>query len=154
STTDASTAADAPVADDAPVAAPADTNVPPLAEPEPAPAPEPEAPAAHDGAREERDDDGRTDGIDAEDERQSFGEGNRRGRRRRRGRGGEDQPGGDARITESQGEPIPVEGLLDLRPEGYGFLRGGGYLPAQKDVYVSASQVRRFALRKGDFVTG
>ena len=30
----------------------------------------------------------------------------------------------------------------------------GGYLPAQKDVYVSASQVRRFALRKGDFVTG
>ena len=44
--------------------------------------------------------------------------------------------------------------MLDLRPEGYGFLRGGGYLPAQKDVYVSASQVRRFALRKGDFVTG
>ena len=46
------------------------------------------------------------------------------------------------------------QGLLDLRPEGYGFLRGDGYLPAQKDVYVSASQVRRFALRKGDFVTG
>ncbi len=80
--------------------------------------------------------------------------GNRRGRRRRRGRGGQDQPGGDARPTEYQGDPIPVEGLLDLRPEGYGFLRGGGYLPAQKDVYVSASQVRRFALRKGDFVTG
>src|SRR5207249_9371915 len=56
--------------------------------------------------------------------------------------------------AEYQGDPIPVEGLLDLRPEGYGFLRGGGYLPAQKDVYVSASQVRRFALRKGDFVTG
>src|SRR5205807_6178367 len=97
--------------------------------------------------------DARGDAVDLEDERQSFGEGNRRGRRRRRGRGGQDQPG-DARPSEYQGDPIPVEGLLDLRPEGYGFLRGGGYLPAQKDVYVSASQVRRFALRKGDFVTG
>ncbi|HEX4531647.1 MAG TPA: Rho termination factor N-terminal domain-containing protein, partial [Acidimicrobiia bacterium] len=156
STTEASTR-EAPTADDAPVAAasaPA-PYVAPAAEPEPAapPAAPPEAPAAHDGARDERDDDGRADGIDAEDERQSFGEGNRRGRRRRRGRGGQDQPG-DARATEYQGDPIPVEGLLDLRPEGYGFLRGGGYLPAQKDVYVSASQVRRFALRKGDFVTG
>jgi transcription termination factor Rho len=124
------------------------------------------APAARDGARDggdsardtDADADGdelepRGDAVDAEDERQSFGEGNRRGRRRRRGRGGQDQPG-DARPAEYQGDPIPVEGLLDLRPEGYGFLRGGGYLPAQKDVYVSASQVRRFALRKGDFVTG
>jgi transcription termination factor Rho len=47
-----------------------------------------------------------------------------------------------------------VQGLLDLRDEGYGFLRAGGYLPGPKDVYVSASQVRRFALRKGDYVTG
>ena len=81
-------------------------------------------------------------------------EGNRRGRRRRRGRGGQEQQGGAPRPAEYQGDPIPVDGLLDLRPEGYGFLRGGGYLPAQKDVYVSASQVRRFALRKGDFVKG
>ena len=56
--------------------------------------------------------------------------------------------------VEYQGEPIAVQGLLDLRDEGYGFLRSGGYLPAQKDVYISASQVRRFALRKGDFVQG
>jgi len=81
-------------------------------------------------------------------------EGNRRGRRRRRGRGGQEQQGGEARPAEYQGDPIPVDGLLDLRPEGYGFLRGAGYLPAQRDVYVSASQVRRFALRKGDFVKG
>jgi len=47
-----------------------------------------------------------------------------------------------------------VEGLLDLRDEGYGFMRTGGYLPGRADVYVSASQVRRFALRKGDFVKG
>jgi transcription termination factor Rho len=146
STDDAAAAEAAPATDAAPA---------PAAAPAPeAPAGAPEAPAAHDGARDERDDDGHTDGVDSEDERQSFGEGNRRGRRRRRGRGGQDPQGGDTRAIEYQGDPIPVEGLLDLRPEGYGFLRGGGYLPAQKDVYVSASQVRRFALRKGDFVTG
>src|SRR4029079_6406103 len=109
---------------------------------------------ATDANDDDSDDDARDDGIDPEDERQSFGEGNRRGRRRRRGRGGQDQPGGEGRPGEYQGEPIPVRGLLDLRPEGYGFLRGAGYLPAQKAVYVSASQVRRFALRKGDFVKG
>ena len=70
------------------------------------------------------------------------------------GRGGQETGGSDARPVEYQGEPIAVEGLLDLRDEGYGFLRAGGYLPAQKDVYVSASQVRRFALRSGDFVKG
>jgi transcription termination factor Rho len=49
---------------------------------------------------------------------------------------------------------VAVEGLLELRDEGYGFLRTSGYLAGYRDVYVSASQVRRFALRKGDRVTG
>jgi transcription termination factor Rho len=53
-----------------------------------------------------------------------------------------------------QGEPVPVAGLLDLRDEGFGFLRTTGYLASPKDVYVSISQVRRFALRKGDYVEG
>jgi transcription termination factor Rho len=92
--------------------------------------------------------------VDPEDERQSFGDGNRRSRRRRRGRGGQEQGGGEPRQSEYQGEPVDVQGLLDLRDEGYGFLRAGGYLPGPKDVYVSASQVRRFALRKGDYVRG
>jgi transcription termination factor Rho len=87
--------------------------------------------------------------IEPEDERQSYGEGNRR-RRRRRGR--DRQPDGEQR--EFQGEPVATEGLLDLRDEGYGFLRATSYLPGPKDVYVSASQVRRFALRKGDFLKG
>jgi transcription termination factor Rho len=87
--------------------------------------------------------------IEPEDERQSYGEGNRR-RRRRRGR--DRQQDGEPR--EFQGEPVATEGLLDLRDEGYGFLRSTGYLPGPKDVYVSASQVRRFALRKGDYVKG
>ena len=95
--------------------------------------------------------------VDVEDDRQSYGEGNRR-RRRRRGRdrqqGGQQEGGGEPREREFQGEPIEVHGLLDLRDEGYGFLRATGYLPGNKDVYVSASQVRRFALRKGDYVQG
>ena len=45
-------------------------------------------------------------------------------------------------------------GILDILPEGYGFLRTSGYLPGPEDIYVSLSQVRRFALRKGDTVTG
>jgi transcription termination factor Rho len=47
-----------------------------------------------------------------------------------------------------------VTGLLDILPDGYGFLRTSGYLPGPEDVYVSLSQVRRFALRKGDTVAG
>jgi transcription termination factor Rho len=87
--------------------------------------------------------------IEPEDERQSYGEGNRR-RGRRRGR---DHPQ-DGEQRDFQGEPVATEGLLDLRDEGYGFLRATSYLPGPKDVYVSASQVRRFALRKGDFLKG
>ena len=73
--------------------------------------------------------------------------GNRR--RRRRGRG--ERPGADEPF---EGEPIPVAGILDLRNEGYGFLRLKGYLAGKDDVYVSVKQVRQLALRKGDFVKG
>jgi transcription termination factor Rho len=45
-------------------------------------------------------------------------------------------------------------GLLDILPEGYGFLRTSGFLPGPQDIYVSLSQVRRFMLRKGDTVAG
>jgi transcription termination factor Rho len=46
------------------------------------------------------------------------------------------------------------EGILDILPESYGFLRVTGYLPGEKDVYVSASQIRKFGLRKGDVISG
>jgi transcription termination factor Rho len=49
---------------------------------------------------------------------------------------------------------IACEGILDLLPEGYGFLRTSGYLPGESDVYVGMSAVRRNGLRKGDLVTG
>jgi transcription termination factor Rho len=86
--------------------------------------------------------------------------GNRRSNRRRRGRdrqggGGEgDLQGAGGQEQQYQGELIPVKGLLDLRDEGYGFLRCEGYLPSTRDVYVSISQARRFALRKGDSIEG
>ncbi len=47
-----------------------------------------------------------------------------------------------------------MEGLLDLRDDGYGFLRLHGYLPSSDDVYVSVKQVRQLGLRKGDRVKG
>ena len=87
--------------------------------------------------------------------------GNRRNRRRRnrdRGPGGgqaeRDLQGQGTDQQQYSGEPIPVEGFLDLRDEGYGFLRTQGYLSSAKDIYVSISQVRRFNLRKGDWVEG
>jgi transcription termination factor Rho len=49
---------------------------------------------------------------------------------------------------------IECAGLLDLLPEGYGFLRTSGYLPGENDVYVGMSMIRRNALRKGDWITG
>ena len=87
------------------------------------------------------------------------------GRRRRRRRGGAGGGGGGGQhfMRDESWEDLEAEddpnaevrtGILDLLPEGYGFLRTTSYLPGDKDVYVSASQVRRFRLRKGDEVTG
>lgn len=47
-----------------------------------------------------------------------------------------------------------VEGILEVLPDGYGFLRGENYLSTSKDVYISPVQIRRFRLDKGDKVKG
>lgn len=47
-----------------------------------------------------------------------------------------------------------VEGILEILPDGYGFLRGENYLSSPKDVYISPVQIRRFKLDKGDKVRG
>ncbi len=47
-----------------------------------------------------------------------------------------------------------ASGILDILPEGYGFLRRGGYVIGNDDIYVSQSQIRRFELRRGDMVEG
>jgi transcription termination factor Rho len=49
---------------------------------------------------------------------------------------------------------IEISGILDVLPEGYGFVRTGGYLPGDHDVYVSMSVVRRNELRRGDMIRG
>lgn len=93
------------------------------------------------------------------------GQSNRRRRRRNRDRNRGDGPQGADRVETSapqgqggqesfQGEPVAVAGFLDLRDEGYGFLRVSGYLPSRDDVYVSVKQSRQYGLRKGDHVTG
>jgi transcription termination factor Rho len=96
--------------------------------------PEISAPEPRDGGR-----------PDYDDQRQG---GNRNRNRRRRGGGGRDEEFIPEEDLETR------EGLLDILPEGYGFLRVTGYLAGDKDVYVSANQVRKFRLRKGDIVSG
>ncbi|MDA8080433.1 MAG: transcription termination factor Rho [Actinomycetota bacterium] len=83
-----------------------------------------------------------------------MGEGASRRSRRRRGR-----DRGDREREVSTEPPAPVEltdveGILDLREEGFGFLRSSTYLPSLKDVYVAISVVRKYGLRKGDQVRG
>jgi len=47
-----------------------------------------------------------------------------------------------------------TDGILEVHPDGYGFLRGESCLPERTDIYVSPSQIKRFALRDGDLITG
>jgi transcription termination factor Rho len=51
-------------------------------------------------------------------------------------------------------EPNLVTGVLEVLPDGYGFLRSSNYLPGADDVYVSPSQIRKFNLKTGDLITG
>ena len=55
-----------------------------------------------------------------------------------------------------KGEDIYGEGVLEILPDGFGFLRSGdgSYLAGPDDLYVSPSQIRRFGLRKGDTIQG
>lgn len=62
-----------------------------------------------------------------------------------------------AEILEAQAQRSGIEaanGVLDILPEGYGFLRREGYLLGADDIYISQSQIRRFELRRGDLVAG
>ena len=88
---------------------------------------------------------------------------NKRRRRRRKGRGGQDGPQGEDRdlIEADDGqsgpvsnEPVQIEGYLDIRDEGYGFVRVDNYLASKSDSYVPVKLSRQHALRKGDHVVG
>ncbi|MDD5593894.1 MAG: transcription termination factor Rho [Candidatus Margulisbacteria bacterium] len=61
------------------------------------------------------------------------------------------------KILEAQTEKngfMFAKGVLEILPENYGFLRTAGYLPSREDVYVSQTQIRRFDMQNGDYVTG
>jgi transcription termination factor Rho len=63
------------------------------------------------------------------------------------------------KLLEGQTERNGLEfatGVLEILPEGYGFLRSGdaNYLPGTNDIYVSPSQIKRFGLRTGDTIAG
>ena len=116
--------------------------------------------------------DGDDDGEDGPHDGESR---NSRRRRRRRGKNRNDGPQGSDRFDgpRQQGqhagqgaqqssadgeqismEPVKVSGYLDLRDEGYGFLRVNGYLPSRDDAYIPVKLTRQYGLRKGDHVTG
>ena len=107
-------------------------------------------PATSDGDRTERVDgpESEVKGRDGEHSRDDQPDpGNRRRRRRGRDRD-RDRDDGWA------GDPARVSGNLDLRDEGYGFLRVGGALPSKLDAYVPVKMIRQLGLRKGDHVAG
>jgi transcription termination factor Rho len=65
--------------------------------------------------------------------------------RRQEQRGDRDGKGGEENVQ---------SGILDVLPDGFGFLRTGGYSQSKDDVYVSTSQIKRFNLRRGDYIVG
>lgn len=88
---------------------------------------------------------------------------NRNRNRRRRGKGPRDEgPQGSDRYESFEPEnnepistdPVKVSGYVDLRDEGYGFLRVNGYLPSREDSYISVRLTRQYGLRKGDHISG
>lgn len=82
---------------------------------------------------------------------QSYNNGGGQGPRQYRDRGFS-----NPRYTQEPIESVPTEvvtGYLDLQPEGHGFLRPK-FVPSQRDIYISQSQIRRFMLRGGDKVEG
>ena len=130
----------------------------------------PAAPAAPAG------EDDSSDGDDGDDDGRPGESRNARRRRRRRNKGGGDGGGGgnqsDNRFEQRERqpqrqadpgaepaeqpstEPVRVAGYLDLRDEGYGFLRVNGYLASRDDAYIPVKLTRQYGLRKGDYVTG
>ncbi len=65
--------------------------------------------------------------------------------------GTEDMPSADLSQLDSG---LTATGILEVIPDGFGFIRSDNYLPGENDVYVSPSQIRRFGLKTGDIISG
>ena len=108
-----------------------------------------------DGQRQQRDGQRQDGPRDADVESR-----NRRRRRRRKGGRPDEGPQGEDRDfvddddTPVSNDPVPVDGYLDMREEGYGFVRVNNYLSSKKDAYVPVRMSRQFGLRKGYHLVG
>ncbi len=122
-----------------------------------------------DGGQRDAQRDGQRDGGQGGEQPMSRSRAKRERRRKNRSGGGQGGQGGQQYGGQQGGQQYggpqqsfaePVgdlgvrDGILDLLPEGYGFLRTGGYLAGNQDVYVSQSLVRRHDLRRGDRISG
>ncbi len=58
------------------------------------------------------------------------------------------------RLFSENGEQYSASGMLEIMPDGFGFLRRKKYNFSEDDIYISASQIRRFNMRTGDIITG
>ncbi|CAN5195404.1 transcription termination factor Rho [soil metagenome] len=110
------------------------------------------------GRRQLADDGGRSQSADDDDDGdEDAASRKRRNRRDRRKRNRDRQSDEEQTPAQGGGANDPGEvraGVLDILPEGYGFLRTTGYLPGERDVYVSQGQIRKHGLRRGDVVQG
>ena len=113
------------------------------------------APASVDGFGEADTNLASTEEIERHRQERSHGRGDGRQEGRQDGRQDrrQERGGGRGERDGKGGEPVQ-SGILDVLPDGFGFLRTGGYSQSKGDVYVSTSQIKRFNLRRGDHVTG
>lgn len=131
----------------------ADTAAP---APEGAPAAGEAAPAAEPAEKPAEKQGGKQGGEGGQQQGQPGGQqgGQQQGQRKGKGRRGRDkqrQGGGEQRDDRPT---IACSGILDILPDGFGFLRTNGFTQGDHDVYVSLSQIRRFGLRRGDEIQG
>ena len=61
---------------------------------------------------------------------------------------------GEERFPAELDSGITASGILEVMPDGFGFIRCANYLPGENDVYVAPSQIRRFNMKTGDIITG
>lgn len=61
---------------------------------------------------------------------------------------------GADRLQEEMDSGVPASGILEVMPDGFGFIRCENFLPGENDVYVSPTQIRRFNLKTGDIISG
>ena len=121
-----------------------------------------ERPPRNDGGRTQNSQN-RNQGGGQQSHSDDGGGSSKRRRRRRKGRGGQDGPQGEDRelleagdegMVSVSNEPVEIEGYVDVRDEGYGFVRVNNYLASKSDSYIPVKLSRQYGLRKGDHIVG